>query len=74
MRSLIRDKFRAHMKRRRRRESHWSAEAIAAACLLYFGGALGVGFLDAGWMLAGWLALGGLLIARFAYHREPMPS
>ncbi len=67
----IREKFRAHIERRRRRESLWSPEAIAAGCLLYFGGALAIGFLDSRWLLAGWLALGVLMIARVAYNNEP---
>ena len=71
MRTTIRAKFRAHLARRRRRVSLWSPEAIGAACLAYFGGALAIRYLDSRWLLAAWLTLGVLLIARVAYHDEP---
>ena len=46
--------------------------AIAAACALYFGGGLFVGFVvDTGWSLAAWTALGPATVALVGYRDEP---
>lgn len=74
MRRFVRDRFRAHMERRRRRREGrgWSVAGIAAGCALYFGGGLLIGFLlSPGWLLGGWIALGPLTVARVGYNQDP---
>ena len=62
MRKIIRDKFRAHMERRRRRERRWSARSVDLSCILYFGGGLLITVVDNGWFLTAWLVSGPLLL------------
>lgn len=69
MRKFVRDKFRAHMVRRR--AVGWKPAAIAAVCALYFGGGLAIGFLlSPGWPLAVWTALGPLTVALIGYNHD----